>query len=105
MVYYRMIKKTYTPLNGSVEWSIYDTVADAYHKCIPDNEKNSCRRLYTSVREQLESNQIILVTYTIVEDGEVINEPSTMYWIERINSITEPMPLNPPKPYRCVHAN
>ena len=111
MVYYRMIKRAYTPLNGSVEWSIHDTLLDAYKKCIPNNEIqhkwHCCRRLYMSVIEQLESKQIILVTYSnpILEEGEIPSEPSTMYWIERINSLTEPMPLNPPKPMCCYGKN
>ena len=103
MVYYRTIKRTYSPLNGSVEWSIHNTLIGAYKKCIPDDEANCCRRLYMSVMEQLESNQIILVNYCsqILEEGEITTEPSTMYWIERIHSLTDPMPLNPPKPMCC----
>jgi len=101
MVYYRTIKRTYSPLNGSVEWSIHDRLLDAYKKCIPDDETNCCRRLYWSVMDHLDYKQITLVTNTNFEEGEITTEPSTMYWIERIHSLTDPMPLNPPKPMCC----
>lgn len=102
MVYYRVIKRSYSPLNGSVEWSIHTTLLEAYKKCIPKNEESSCRRLYTSVVEEFKTQQILHVTHTFIEEGEITDEPSSIYWIERVDTINDSMPLNPPMP-TCIH--
>ena len=108
MVLYRSIKKSYSPLSGSVAWSIHDTLLDAYKMCIPSDETFCCRRVYMSVYERLLVEQIVCVTHVVYEeheeheDGEIPCK-SVTYWIEKINMITDPMPLNPPQAQSCCH--
>ena len=98
MVYYRSIKKSYSPKTGSVTWSVHDTLLQAYRECIPKDETKTCRRVFLSVMECMESKEILCVTHTKLEDGEIPDGLTATYWIQRIHDPADPMPLDPPMP-------
>ena len=82
--YYRLIKMTRGDDMGVIEWSLEDTVHDAYRKCIPDNEAQCCRRMLYSVKSEFASGK------------EVVRVTSTQkhtYWIQVISTHSAPLPV------------
>lgn len=82
--YYRLIKMTRGDDMGVIEWSLEDTLHDAYRKCIPDNEAQCCRRMLYSVKSEFASGK------------EVVRVTSTQkhtYWIQAISTHSAPLPM------------
>jgi hypothetical protein len=95
MTLYRVIRQSYIPTGGSIEWITYNSLSESYKACVL-NKNVCCRLLMNGVIDRIEEDQrLIRITCDI----------DTVYWIQVINSSDEPLsPLPTIKDFCCNHA-
>ena len=95
MVFYRVISH----INGVSHCSIeYQTLSEAYKKCIPSDESETCRRLLNGVQSEIKKGErFIRVT---------CNRGNT-WWIQLVDNANEPVSLiaEAASKIDCCHAH
>jgi hypothetical protein len=83
--FYRLIKMSRTDNHemGTIEWSMEDTIHDAYRKCVLEDESQCCRRVLHSVRSELASGKDVV---------RVTSTKTHTYWIQSVTTRAAALP-------------
>ena len=79
MVFYRVIRQV-DGVSDSIE---YQTLGEAYKKCIPSDESETCRRLLNGVHSEIQKGErFIRVTCT----------KGSVWWIQLVDDLNDALP-------------
>jgi hypothetical protein len=79
MLFYRVISHIDGVSNSSIE---YQTLAEAYKKCIPSDESEACRRLLNGVQSEIQKGERFI---------RVTCSRGNTWWIQLVNNANEPV--------------
>lgn len=80
MVFYRVVRQTDGLTVSSID---YDTLTEAYKKCIPSDESETCRLLLNGVQSEIQKGlRFIRVTC----------DRGSIWWIQLIDDLNDAVP-------------
>lgn len=81
MVFYRVISHINGVSNCPIE---YQTLAEAYKKCIPSDESEACRRMLNGVQSEIQKGERLI---------RVTCSRGNTWWIQLVDNANEPVTL------------